>query len=138
MPDVNQLRRDHEAVIALNPLPADVAFTRKVYVDDPATGTRKPGVPPTLAVVWPAGTVRIFQGRYQDETIRVPGAARLDYERRWAMLAKWDVDVKADPPEPDTFRVTGKGTFRVRQVAPKEMGGLVWGIEADLERVGGA
>lgn len=128
--DIDQLRRDHETVIDLNPVM--IEFDRPVYVLDPAMRvSRKTGATQHVGPM----KVRVVQDRYVVESTRVAPAGRIDTGRRWGLLALWDADLKGDPPEPDVFDAPGYGRFRVRDVIPRMLEGQTWGYDADIERV---
>lgn len=119
-----QARRKHiAAVISFNPIKINI--TREVREEmDGAYNTREVNIPEQ--------TVRIFQEKAAPawEASEASQGRRQDY----FMLVPFDGDVKADEYNRDNFECN-LGSFRVNEVVPQVVKGILCGYQCYLEKV---
>lgn len=128
---VDVMRRAHGRSIDLLD-PFELTYDAERSVPDPATG----GYAKQTVRIGPHRVALFQRDSFAAERAAITDAARVDYGRRWGMLAPWTADdMIADPPEPDEFVLTGRGRFRLRDADVHRYRGEVWGIEFDLDRV---
>lgn len=121
---LDQLRADHERLIAENPVA--ITIHRVEYVDDGAGGRVK------MEADLPAFTGRLMPSR--QNTVEASSEAGSVTTAAWILLSPWDADLRAGSDVEDTFTANGR-RYRISRVIPRRWQGEVYGLQALLEEV---
>lgn len=127
MDTLSALSAAHRRMIAENPVQVTVSRTERVEQNGAFAEVKSQHGP---------YTVRLFQSqslRSAREVTATPGTKQTD--TRWGLAADESADLRAGPDVTDEFEVVGIGIFRVVAVYPLVLAGVIYGYQADLERV---